>query len=69
MTDMSNQGFIQLTGANNGQPLYIRARNIVSMGLHHQEGSYVWTPSENFWVKETVEEIRAMLNEVHPDFM
>jgi hypothetical protein len=50
MAHLVNHGFITLTGGNNGEPLYVKARNIVSMGHHHQNGSYVWTPNENFWV-------------------
>ena len=69
MANLVNHGFITLTGGNNGEPLYVKARNIVSMGHHHQNGSYVWTPNENFWVAETIEQITELLEAVHPEFL
>ena len=64
-----NSGYIKLNGAHNDEPLYIKARHIISMGHHQQTGSYVWTPNENFWVKESIEEITELLDAVHPDFL
>lgn len=69
MSNLIHSGFIKLTGANNKEPIYIKARHVVSIGNHHQEGSYVWTVTENFWVSETSEQIADLLDAVHPEFL
>ena len=68
MLNWTNNGFITLVSAKNGEQVLIKVKHITEMASH-ENGSYVWVPNEVFWVKETIEQITEKLENVHPDFL
>jgi hypothetical protein len=53
--------FLDLTEFDTGTSLMLRLDSVTSLREHEEGGTHIWLGTQEHWVKESLEEIRAAI--------